>query len=140
MGGAMMHKLVNPPGLAEPAGFSHAVVPARGQTVYLAGQTALSPEGRIEGRTIAQQFDRAASNLLAALATAGGQPQDVVSLQVFVTDVEEYKADLAEVGQVYRSHFGRHYPAMALLGVSRLWDAEAKIELMGVAVVPEPGK
>jgi enamine deaminase RidA (YjgF/YER057c/UK114 family) len=136
----MTHQLLNPAGLAEPVGFSHAVVAAGGQTVYLAGQTALSPDGRIEGRTIAQQFDRAASNLLAALAAAGGRPQDVVSLQVFVTDVEEYKAELAELGRVYRSHFGRHYPAMALLGVSRLWDAEAKVEIMGVAVVPEPGE
>jgi enamine deaminase RidA (YjgF/YER057c/UK114 family) len=136
----MTHKLLNPAELAEPVGFSHAVAPAGGQTVYLAGQTALSPDGRIEGRTIAQQFDRAVSNLLAALAAGGGQPQDVVSLQVFVTDVDEYKAELAELGRVYRSHFGRHYPAMALLGVSRLWDAEAKVEIMGVAVVPEPGE
>jgi enamine deaminase RidA (YjgF/YER057c/UK114 family) len=133
----MTHELVNPGGLAEPSGFSHAVVPAPGRTVYLAGQTALSPEGRIEGTTVAEQFDRAAANLLAALAAAGGRPHDVVSLQVFVTDVDEYKADLAEMGRVYRSHFGRHYPAMALLGVSRLWDEQAKVEIMGVAVVPE---
>ena len=131
----MTHEFVNPASLAQPRGFSHAVVPAAGRTVYLAGQTALSAEGRIEGATIAEQLDRAAANLLAALAAAGGRPEDIVSLQLFVTDVDEYKADLAEVGRVYRDRFGRHYPAMALIGVSRLWDEEAKVEVMGVAVV-----
>jgi enamine deaminase RidA (YjgF/YER057c/UK114 family) len=132
----MTHELLNPATLAAPSGFSHAVLPGAGQTVYLAGQTALSADGRVEGATLAQQFDRAASNLLAALAAARGQPQHIVSLQIFVTDVDEYKASLGEMGRVYRSHFGRHYPAMALIGVSRLWDEEAKVEIMGVAVVP----
>ena len=61
---------------------------------------------------------------------------DIVNLLVFVTDVGEYKAALRELGGVYRRHFGRRYPAMALLGVSALFDAEAKVELVATAVIP----
>lgn len=130
------HEIVNAPSLAPPTGFSHAVVAGAGRTVYLGGQTALGPDGRIRGVGVVEQFDVAAANLAAALAAAGGQPPDLVSLQVFTTDVEAYRSSLREVGVAYRRHFGYHYPAMALLGVARLFDAEALVELMGVAVVP----
>lgn len=130
---------VNPTELAKPVGFSHAVVAAPGSTVYLAGQTALGADGRIQGHTIVDQFDRACANLLTALAAAGGAAGDVVSLQVFVTDVAEYKAELEALGKVYRAHFGRNYPAMALIGVGELWDKEAKVEIMGIAVVAAGG-
>lgn len=130
------HEVVNPASLAPPSGFAHAVAAAAGRTVYLGGQTALGPDGEIRGATVAEQFDLAAGNLLVALEAAGGRPGDLVSLQVFTTDVEAYRAALRELGEVYRRHFGYHYPAMALLGVARLFDAAALVELMGVAVVP----
>jgi enamine deaminase RidA (YjgF/YER057c/UK114 family) len=128
-----MSELINAPQLAAPVGFSHAV--RSGQTVYLAGQTALTPDGAIGGETIAEQFDLAASNLVIALRAAGGEPADLVSLQVFVTDVAEYKDALPALGRVWRRHFGRRYPAMGLFGVAALFDATAKVELMGVAVL-----
>jgi enamine deaminase RidA (YjgF/YER057c/UK114 family) len=131
------HAIVNPPELATPVGFAHAVAAAPGRTVYLGGQTAQDRDGAIRAQTIAEQFDVAAGNVLAALAAAGGRPDHLVSLQIFVTSVAEYRAALREVGAVYRRHFGRHYPAMALLGVRELFDAEAKVELVGVAVVPD---
>ena len=90
------------------------------------------------GETIAEQFDDAAGNLLTALGAAGGDPEDLVSLQVFVTAVAEYKAALRELGDVWRKHFGRHYPAMGLFGVTELFDPAAKVELMGVAVIQPP--
>ena len=129
-----MSELINAPGLAPAVGFSHAV--RDGRTVYLAGQTAQSPEGEITGVTIAEQFDVAAGNLVAALQAAGGEPEHLVSLQVFVTDVSEYKRALRELGEVWRRRFGRRYPAMGLFGVTELFVAAAKVELMGVAVLP----
>jgi len=132
-----MNEPINPPSLARPVGFSHAV--RAGQTVYLAGQTALGPDGKIAGETIVEQFEVAASNLIEALQAAGGVPEDLVTLQVFVTDVSEYKGFLAELGDVWRRRFGRHYPAMGLFGVTELFDAEAKVELMGVAVLNGAG-
>ena len=122
------HRIVNAPELGEPSGFSHAVV-ATGATVHLAGQIG-------EGATIAEQFDSAAANMLIALRAAGGEPENLVSLQIFVTDVSGYQASMGEIGQVWRKHFGRHYPAMGLFGVTELFEPTALVELMGVAVLP----
>jgi enamine deaminase RidA (YjgF/YER057c/UK114 family) len=128
-----MSELINSPELAAPTGFSHAV--RAGDTVYLAGQTASAPDGSIVGATIVEQFDVAAGNLMTALRAAGGGPEDLVSLQVFVTAVAEYKQSLMALGRVWRTHFGRRYPAMGLFGVTELFDPAAKVELMGVAVL-----
>ncbi len=122
------HRIVNAPELGEPSGFSHAVI-AAGRTVHLAGQIGA-------GATIAEQFDSAAANMLAALRAAGGEPENLVSLQIFVTDVPGYKASMREIGHAWRRHFGRHYPAMGLFGVTELFEPEAQVELMGVAVLP----
>jgi enamine deaminase RidA (YjgF/YER057c/UK114 family) len=124
------HRIVNPPELAAPSGYAHAVVAAAGRTVYLGGQTGV-------GDTIAGQFDSAAASLLTALRAAGGGPDDLVSLVVYATDLDEYRAAMQELGEVWRRHFGRRYPAMALVGVSALADPEARVELMGVAVVTD---
>jgi enamine deaminase RidA (YjgF/YER057c/UK114 family) len=131
---ATENRIVNPPELAQPTGFAHAVV--AGTTVYLGGQTAQAKHGAIHGDTIAEQFDLAAANLLIALRAAGGGPDDLVTLQVFVTDVEEYRASLPELGRIWQRLFGKRYPAMGLFGVTRLFDAAAKVELMGVAELP----
>jgi len=122
------HRIVSVPGLEEPVGYAHAVVAAPGRTVYLGGQVGT-------GETVVEQFDTAATNLVTALRAAGGEPDDLVSLVVYATDVGEYHASLRELGEVWRRHFGRRYPAMALVGVSALFDPEARVELMGVAVV-----
>jgi enamine deaminase RidA (YjgF/YER057c/UK114 family) len=121
-----MNRIVNPPELPKPSGFSHALV--AGNTVYLAGQVGA-------GETLVEQFDGAARNLVAALQAAGGDVGDLVSLQVFVSDVPAYRAALSELGRIWRSHFGTHYPAMGLFGVTELFDPELKVELMGVAVI-----
>lgn len=125
---------VNPPELAEPKGFSHAVI-GSGTTVFLAGQTALDRTGRIVGADIVAQFEQALTNLLTALRAAGGEPGGLASLTVYVTDMDDYRAHARELGQVWRRLAGRDYPAMAGIGVARLWDAEALVEVQGFAVV-----
>ena len=133
-----MSERINAPELPAPVGFSHAV--KAGDTVYLAGQVAQGPGGTISAETMAEQFDLAAANLITALRAAGGEPSDLVSLQVFVTDVAGYKGALRALGEVWRRHFGRHYPAMGLFGVTELFDPAAKVELMGVAVIAPRGE
>jgi enamine deaminase RidA (YjgF/YER057c/UK114 family) len=113
-----------------------AVVAEPGTLVYLGGHTAQGSDGAIRGRTIVEQFDVAAGNVVAALAVAGAQPEHLVYVAIYVTDVAEYRASLGDLGGVNRRHLGYHYPAMALLGVSALFDDAAKIELIGVAVIP----
>jgi enamine deaminase RidA (YjgF/YER057c/UK114 family) len=130
-----MNRIVNSAELSEPIGFSHAVLAAN--AVYLGGQIAAGPDGAIIGVTLAEQFDQAADNLMIALRTAGGEPEDLVSLQVFVTDVGEYRDSLLSLGRVWRKHFGRRYPAIGLFGVTELFDPQAKVELMGVAVLQQ---
>jgi enamine deaminase RidA (YjgF/YER057c/UK114 family) len=121
-----MNRIVNPPELPKPSGFSHALV--AGDTVYLAGQVG-------SGETLVEQFDGAAEDLLTALRASGGDADDLVSLQVFVRDVTAYRAALSEIGGVWRKHFGNHYPAMGLFGVTELFDPGLQVELMGIAVI-----
>jgi enamine deaminase RidA (YjgF/YER057c/UK114 family) len=118
--------IVNAPELPEPVGYAHAVV-ARG-AVYLGGQIG-------EGATVVDQFDSAAGKVVTALRAAGGEPEHLVSLVVYTTEIEEYRASTSELGEVWRRHFGRRYPAMALVGITALLEPAAKVELMGVAVV-----
>ncbi len=127
---------VNPPSLARPSGFSHAVVATGGRLVFLAGQVALGADGVIVGTTIAEQFERALANLLEALRAAGGSPAHLASLTVYVTDLDGYRRQSSEIGLAWRRLVGREYPAMAAVGVLRLWDPAALVEIQGYAVVP----
>ncbi len=125
---------VNPPTLAAPSGFSHAVV-ATGTTVFLAGQTGMSSDGAIVPGGVVPQFEQALSNLLTALAAAGGSPGDLTSLTVYIVDMDDYRTHAREIGAVWKRLVGTDYPAMAGIGVSRLWDADAVVEVQGFAVV-----
>lgn len=131
---ATPHEIRNPEALPRPRGFSHAVIAQAGRIVYLAGQTAQRADGTLAAGTMAQQFDVAAGNVVLALEAAGAHPQDLVSMQIFVTDIAEYLRSSKQIGEAYRRRFGRHYPAMALLEVRRLFDPAARVELMCIAV------
>jgi enamine deaminase RidA (YjgF/YER057c/UK114 family) len=132
----MSIELVNPPELAVPKGFSHAAV-GRGRFVALAGQTALDPEGRIVGDSVVAQFEQALGNLLTALSAAGGRPEDLASVTIYIVDMDDYKANARAIGAVWKRLVGDRYPAMAGIGVSRLWDVEALVEVQGYAVLPD---
>lgn len=131
------HEIRNPGRLSPARGFSHAVIVAPGRTVYLGGQTAHGPDGGLRGRTIVEQFDAAAANVVTALEAAGARPEHLASMQIFVTDAGAYRGSLGEIGEAWRRHFGKHYPAMALVEANRLFDPDALVELVGIAVVPE---
>jgi enamine deaminase RidA (YjgF/YER057c/UK114 family) len=126
---------VNPTSLAKPSGFSHAVV-ATGTTIHLAGQTALDVNGEVVGEGVVEQFEQALSNLLTALTASGGRPEHLAALTVYVVDMDDYRAHAREIGRVWRRLVGTDYPAMAGIGVARLWDAEALVEVQGTAVLP----
>lgn len=130
--------VVNPPALPTPSGFAHAVVTAGGRTVWLAGQTAMDAAGRIvaPGDVVAQ-FEQALNNLLTALRAAGGEPEHLVTMTTYIVDVPDYRSRAREIGRVWGSLVGSRYPAMAGIGVNRLWDDDALVEVQGIAVVPE---
>jgi len=125
---------INPQELARPSGFSHAVS-AAGRLVFLAGQIGIDRDGKLAAGGIVPQFEQALGNLLTALAAAGGQPADLASLTIYLTDVEDYQAHSREIGAAWRRRAGTDYPAMAGVGVTRLWLPEALVEIQGLAVV-----
>ena len=127
---------VNPAGLSPPTGFSHAVVATGSRVVFLAGQTALDADGKVVGESLDEQFERALANLLAALEAAGGAPADLARVTVYATDVADYRRHAPRLGRIWRRLAGRDYPAMAVVGVVRLWDERALVELDGFAVLP----
>lgn len=136
-GGVTPHLLVNPPSVAPAVGFTHAVMPVPGRLVYLGGQTGMLPDGSYVAGALVEQFDQAAANIATVLEACGARPEHLVQLTVYTTDAGAYRASLKEIGAVYRRHLGRHYPAMALFGVSELFDPEALVELVGIAVIPD---
>ncbi|WP_406512896.1 RidA family protein [Streptomyces sp. NBC_00161] len=126
---------INPAELSPPTGFSHAVAASGSRLVFLAGQTALDASGKVVGDTLPEQFERALANLLAALAASGATPADLVRVTVYTVDVDAYRTHASELGRVWRRLAGREYPAMAVIGVVRLWDEPALVELDGIAVL-----
>jgi enamine deaminase RidA (YjgF/YER057c/UK114 family) len=127
---------VNPPELSRPSGFAHAVTtPAGGRLVFLAGQVAVGEAGAITGSDVAAQFEQALRNVLTALRAAGGGPEHLASLTIYAVDLGDYQAHSREIGAAWRRLAGRDYPAMAAVGVSRLWDPAALVEIQGMAVI-----
>ncbi|KDN87868.1 RidA family protein [Kitasatospora cheerisanensis] len=126
---------VNPASLPQPRGYSHGTL--SGNTLHLGGQTALDRDMRIVPGGIVEQFRQAFSNVLATLAEAGGRPEDLVSITLYLTDIPDYQAHGKEIGEVWRELAGPVYPAMAGIGTTALWQPEAMIEILGVAVIPD---
>ena len=126
---------INPDELARRSGFSHAVSVTERRMVFLAGQIGVDREGKVVFGGVVAQFEQALANLLTALAAAGGRPEDLVSVTLYIIDVEDYQAHGKEIGAVWRKLAGTEYPAMAGVGVTRLWVPEALVEIQGVAAV-----
>ena len=132
-----MIERINPDNLAKPSGFAHAVT--ADDLVFLAGQTGMDTDGAIVEGGLVAQFERALGNLLTALAAAGGGPEHLVKVTIYIVDVPAYRAQAGQIGAVWRRLAGRDYPAAAGIGVARLWDDEALVEIEGIAVVPGRG-
>jgi enamine deaminase RidA (YjgF/YER057c/UK114 family) len=131
----MSHKSINPASLPKPSGYAHGIL--ADNTVFLGGQTALDKNMKIVPGGIVEQFTQAFSNVLTTLREAGGQPEDLVTVTIYLTDVDDYMANGREIGRIWREMAGTEYPAMAGIGVTRLWQKEAMIEIQGIAVIPQ---
>ena len=129
-------RIIQPPGWTRPKGYVNGMV-AEGRVLFVAGQIGWDPKSDppVFPKTFADQFDRALENVLAVVREAGGQPTDVVRCTVYVTDKKEYLASLKQVGEAWKKHLGRHYPAMALVVVAALLEDQAKVEIEATAVL-----
>jgi enamine deaminase RidA (YjgF/YER057c/UK114 family) len=130
---------INPATLAKPVGFSHAYESRGGRLLCISGQVARNGAGAVVGKgDLVAQFRQVCENIRTVVTAAGGQMTDVVKLTIYVLDTADYKRHLRPIGEVYRDVFGRHFPAMTLVGVRDLFDAESgcAIEIEGLAVLP----
>lgn len=126
---------INPQALAAPSGFAHGT--KAGNLVFLGGQTAMDADGAIVPGGIVEQFVQAFSNVLTTLEAAGGRAEHLVSVTIYLTDVRDYQAHGREIGRAWRELAGgAHYPSMAGVGVTALWQPEALIEIQAIAVLP----
>lgn len=132
----MTYEILNPESLGAPRGWNHGMLaPSGGRLLFIAGQTASDGSGEVKLPDVADQWERALENAVAVVREAGGSPEDIGQLTIFVTDREEYLGNLRPIGAAYRRVMGRHFPAMALVEVAGLVDDGAKVEVQGMAVI-----
>lgn len=131
------HQSIQPPSWAPPRGYSNGMI-GRGRVLSIAGQIAWDEQCRIVSDDFLAQFRQAASNVVAVVRAAGGTPQDIVSITIYVVDKRPYIAAAREIGRVWRELFDRHYPAMALVVVAGLLEDRAQVEIQGLALLPDP--
>ncbi|MCC6556588.1 MAG: RidA family protein [Polyangiaceae bacterium] len=134
----MKHRLeaVQPEGWPKPRGYVNGMI-TRGRTLHIAGQVGWNEAGEFPSPDFAGQFAQALDNVLAIVRAAGGAPEDVARMTVYVTDLDAYQSSLREVGAAWRARFGRHYPAMALVGVAGLVEPGALVEIEAVAALDD---
>ena len=132
----MPFELLNPPGLEKPVGYSHIASISGGTLVFVAGQASFDADGAVVGRgDFVAQFRQVVGNLQRAVEAAGGRVQDYAALTIYVTDLPAYWANAKPIGAVWRETFGKHFPAITLAEVTRLYNADCMVEISGIAVV-----
>ena len=150
----MTFEIVNPAALGPPRGWNNGMLaPEGGSVLFVAGQIGVAgaregggregaePRHReAAGSPLARQFGAALANVMRVVEAAGGRVADVGRLTIYVTDMDDYRGSLAEVGAEYRAVFGKHFPAMALVAVTELVDPRAVVEVEATAVIPPGGR
>jgi len=132
----MSFTFINPESLGAPRGYSNGVLAeAGGRLLFIAGQVAWNQQQQIVADDLVQQFDQALANVITVVNEAGGKPEQIARLVIYVTDKNEYRAQMKEIGERYRARMGKHFPAMVLVEVAGLLDDRAKVEIEGVAVL-----
>jgi enamine deaminase RidA (YjgF/YER057c/UK114 family) len=104
--------------------------------LFVAGQIGWRPDGKFITDDLAEQFAQALDNVLAVVSTAGGEPSSIARMTVYVTDLDAYRSSTRAIGQAWRARMGRHYPAMALVGVAGLVEERAKVEIEATCILP----
>lgn len=133
----MTFQIINPESLGAPKGWNNGLLaPAGGRVLFVAGQDARDASGKVTATGIVNQFAQVFDNLLTVVREAGGKPEHIGRMTIYVTDLEAYVTNLKPIGEAYRKRMGRHYPAMALVEVKALMESNALIEVEATAVLP----
>lgn len=132
----MPFDFINPESLGTPRGYSNGVLTdAGGRLLFVAGQIGWDEKQTIVSEDFVAQFDRALRNVVTVVIEAGGSPQQIARLVMYVTNKTEYVDRREEIGRCYRTHLGKHFPAMVLVEVKGLLDDKAKVEIEAVAIL-----
>jgi len=131
----MTLKIINPKSLGAPRGYSNGVMAEGERLLFIAGQIAWNRDQQLVSDDLVEQFDRALGNVIAVVTEAGGRADQIVRLIIYVTDKDNYKALMEQIGERYRARMGKHFPAMVLVEVAGLLEDRAQIEIEGVAVL-----
>jgi enamine deaminase RidA (YjgF/YER057c/UK114 family) len=133
----MSFKSINPEALGVPSGYANGLlVDGGGKLLFIAGQIAWDKDHTIVSDDFVEQFDRALGNVISVVLAAGGEPNTIVRLVIYVTNKNEYREHTKEIGKRYQKHMGKHFPTMVLVQVAALLDDAAKVEIEGMAVLP----
>ena len=127
--------IVNPESLGAPKGYSNGILCEGAKLLFVAGQIGWDGEYRIVSDDFADQFSQALSNVVTVVRSAGGGPENIVRLLIFVVDKAEYVSRLKDVGTAYRQIMGKHFPAMSLVEVNGLLEDLAKVEIEATAAI-----
>jgi enamine deaminase RidA (YjgF/YER057c/UK114 family) len=133
----MAPQILNPPGWLAPVGYANGIAVAAGRIVFVAGQVGWDAEKKFHSEELVAQFEQALKNILSVLAEGGGKPRDICRLTAFCTDKPAYLAGRREIGRIWKSLIGNHFPAMSMIFVADLLAHPSKIELEATAVIPE---
>lgn len=128
-------KTINPDSLSPPSGYSHGMLADGDRVLFVAGQIGSDSRGALVSSDIVKQMERALGNVVAVVKEAGGSPESITRLTIYVTEILMYRAHLKAIGEAYRRVMGKHYPAMAVIEVKGLFDPGAKIEMEATAVL-----
>jgi enamine deaminase RidA (YjgF/YER057c/UK114 family) len=132
----MSFTFINPESLGAPRGYANGVLAETGgRLLFIAGQVAWDQQQQIVADDLVAQFDRALANVITVVTEAGGHVEQIARLIIYVTDKDEYRARMKEIGERYRARMGKHFPAMVLVEVKSLLEDGAKIEIEGVGVL-----
>jgi enamine deaminase RidA (YjgF/YER057c/UK114 family) len=128
-------EVVRVPEWPRPKGYENGII-GEGRVLFVAGQIGWDAEGRFASDDLVEQLGVALDNVLAVVRAAGGGPEHVARMTIYVTDLPGYRASLARLGPVWRARMGKHFPAMALVGVAGLVEPLAKVEIEATACLP----
>jgi enamine deaminase RidA (YjgF/YER057c/UK114 family) len=126
---------INPESLGQPKGYSNGILVEGGALLFVAGQIGWNRQQVLVSDNFAEQFAQALENVITVVSEAGGKPNNIARLLIFVTDKREYSESLKQVGAAYRRLMGNHFPAMALVEISSLLEDLAKVEIEAIAVI-----
>jgi enamine deaminase RidA (YjgF/YER057c/UK114 family) len=131
----MSFTLINPDSLGAPRGYSNGVLTEGGRLLFIAGQIGWNQQQQVVSTDLVEQFDRALANVITVVTEAGGRPEQIARLVIYVTDKHEYRARMKEIGERFRAQMDKHFPAMVLVEVKDLLEDDARIEIEGIAVL-----